>query len=94
MDIFALGLAIFALLTGVVPFPEDESFTSVAERFMDGEIPFIDPRIRERSSIEDQLAEIAEECWAYEPEDRPTALELLESLREIEKATVGSRERL
>lgn len=51
------------------------------KKLIDGETSFIDPRYKERSYAESQLVKVLEQCWQYNPEDRPSIFELVDQLR-------------
>jgi serine/threonine protein kinase len=76
IDVWSLGMNMYALLTGLNPF-YDESTTEVVQQMVeDAKKPYIDPRYRSRSFAEGQLVEIIELCWTYDPDERPDIFEI------------------
>ena len=71
----------YAVLTGVFPFPDLMKANSVKKRILKGETSFIDPRYRKRSYAEQQLVEIIQSCWIFKPEMRPDVFEIVKRLR-------------
>jgi hypothetical protein len=51
------------------------------KRTIDGEKPYIPEQYFEKSFAEGKLAEIVQECFAYEPKDRPSVGEIVLKLR-------------
>jgi serine/threonine protein kinase len=83
IDIFSLGSIMFSLLTGLIPFDEITDEEEMMDKFMAGKLPFIDPRYKNRDSIERKFVEVMEDCWKFKPEDRPTAVEVARRLEEL-----------
>jgi serine/threonine protein kinase len=83
IDIFSLGSIMFSLLTGLIPFDEITDEKEMMDKFMAGKLPFIDPRYKNRDSIERKFVEVMEDCWKFKPEDRPTAVEVARRLEEL-----------
>jgi serine/threonine protein kinase len=81
IDVWSLGMNMYALLTGVNPFYNDLTEEEVQQKVADGEKPFVDPRYRSRSFAEGQLIEIMELCWTYDADDRPDVFEIARRLR-------------
>ena len=82
IDVYSIGMNIFGLVTGLVPFPEETDYRDVHRRVIDGERPMIDKRIRTRSFEEGRLAEIAEKCFVHNPDERPDIFEVVRMLRD------------
>jgi hypothetical protein len=83
IDIFTFGNNIYALLTGLWVFYENEDDVVVHEKLIKGETSYIDPRYRDRSYIDGKLIDIMEQCWEYKPEDRIDIFEVVRLLREV-----------
>ena len=89
IDIFSFGNNVYALLTGLWVFYENEDDGFVQNQLIDGKTPFIDDRYRTRSYAEGQMVELMEMCWRYKPEDRPEIFEVVRFLRNaLEEAGV------
>ena len=77
-DLYALGLMLFEMLTGAVPFPGDNMFASALARMTR---PPPDPR-ELRPGLPAPLAELVVHCLAQKPDDRPaSATAVAERLR-------------
>ena len=86
-DMFSFGLALYSVLTGLYPMYDlGDDLEEEHRRFIDGELPYIDPRYRERSYIESRLIDVMLECWKYKPEDRISIFDLVLFLRETRNA--------
>ena len=48
---------------------------------INGELPYVDPRYKQRSFAESQLVEVMEKCWVYDPEKRIDIFEVVRLLR-------------
>jgi hypothetical protein len=59
-------------LTGVTIFPTVCDDIEAADLIVKGERSFIDPRWKEKSYGEGQLAEIIRDCWAVNLKERPS----------------------
>jgi len=81
VDIYALGLNMYALLTGTWNFPGIVTDEGVQEMVLAGKKPFIDARYREKTFAERKLAEIMELCWEYDPAKRIDSGTLVKLLR-------------
>lgn len=82
VDIFAMGINIFTLVTGYYIFPELGSSQEVRQKLREGYVPAFDERLLKRSFAERKLAEIAMLCFEFNPKKRISADELLHLLRE------------
>jgi Protein kinase domain len=83
VDTFAIGHGIYGLLTGLYPFYDITSHNQIRRLVKQGAKPFVDDRYRARSFIEGELVNLMEECWRFEPKDRPTIFEIVKYLRGI-----------
>jgi serine/threonine protein kinase len=81
IDVWSLGMNMYALLTGVNPFYDELTTEVVQQMVVDEERPYIDPRYRSRSFAEGQLVEIMERCWTYDPNERPDIFEVVRLLK-------------
>ena len=80
-DCYALGMVVYEVLTGQVPFVQDKN-TVVIQKVMDGERP-ARPRGRERAWLTDDLWGMLELCWRPKPFDRPSLKTLLQCLEGV-----------
>jgi len=78
-DCYALGMVIYEVLTGQVPFSSCDDFT-VMEKVIGGERPK-KPQGPEAMWFTDDLWGMLEQCWSPQPEARPTAEAILEHLK-------------
>ncbi len=51
---------------------------------------FLDPRYRERNSIETKLIALMDRMWAQEPKDRPDIFTVVNFLRNVKKQATDS----
>jgi hypothetical protein len=63
-----------------------DCFRIIERNLMQGKRPFVDPRYRTRSYIEGRMVQIMEKCWEYKSENRVSAFEVVEFLRDISSA--------
>ena len=79
-DLFSLGIVVYQLLSGVLPFgpiPRDATVEEIAKKFLcrqkQGPLP-----LREKNpQVDGRLAAIVESCLAFDPEERPQSAEIL-----------------
>ena len=84
IDIWSFGNNIYALLTGLWVF-YDKTDKDMQKKVLEGETAYLDPRYRDRNYIQDKLIEMMERCWAFSPDDRPDAFEIVRFLRDVKK---------
>jgi hypothetical protein len=53
----------------------------IQAELIDGKLPYIDPRYKNRSFAEKRLVELMEKCWIYDPDERVSSFEAVEFLR-------------
>ena len=75
-DCYALGMVVYEVLSGQVPFVQDKNLV-VIRKVMDGERPGR-PRGTEGAWFTDDLWRMLELCWRPEPSDRPSIKALLQ----------------
>ncbi|RAL24421.1 protein kinase domain-containing protein [Thermoflavimicrobium daqui] len=81
-DLYSMGIVLFQILTGRLPFVGKESF-SIALKHVNEPIP--DPK-RLNPNLPDELCEILYKALAKNPQDRyQSAYEMIEALEEVEK---------
>lgn len=84
-DTYALGLILYTLMTGLIPFYQHKDWDTAISALKTGEKPFVDPRYRNHSIIETGLVKAMEPCWAFKPNDRPSVFTLVQILRDTMK---------
>lgn len=85
IDIYSFGNNLYALLTGLWVFYENDDDKAVQEKVTKGQRAFIDERYRNRSHGEGKLVELMERCWNEEPSERVDIFEAVRFLREAIK---------
>jgi hypothetical protein len=85
VDLFKVGSVIYAALTGLKPYYDEFRTDNIWTKLDRGELPYIDPRYRNRSLIEGRLVEIMEQCYQLKPEDRVDIFQVVEHLRETKR---------
>ena len=79
-DYYALGMVILEVLSGAPPFPY-VNYRSIKSSIIDG----ARPRRPGGARFTDALWGITEQCWLLNPNDRPTAEAVLQSLEQASK---------
>ena len=85
-DCYALGMVIYEVLSGQVPFALVQRQAPAAMKVIDGERPER-PRGEEGKLITDAIWEVLEHCWKDQPSDRPTVEAVLQSLGGVPSRT-------
>ena len=78
-DCYALGMVVYEVLRGKVPFYRDGGYIVIA-KVIDGHRPGR-PRGREGTWFTDDIWSVLEHCWKPKPGDRPGVPEVLRSLK-------------
>ncbi|KAJ1310556.1 hypothetical protein OPQ81_007286 [Rhizoctonia solani] len=82
-DVFSLGMTILEMVTGTVPF-HDTKDAAVVFRIVKGEHPQRpEAHIPAGNERADLLWSLLVNCWALQPQDRPTAIEVRDRMRII-----------
>ncbi|QRW12627.1 kinase domain protein [Ceratobasidium sp. AG-Ba] len=74
-DVYAYGMTAFEVLTGEVPFADKSSLATVFPVVM-GKTPDRKKLLLDNSALSDRLWGLLMQCWAYQPEVRPSAAKL------------------
>lgn len=82
IDVFSFGNNIYALLTGLWVFYENDDDEVVQKKLIGKELAYVDPRYAEKGFAESKLVEVMEKCWVYEPDKRIDIFEVVKLLRE------------
>ncbi|CAE6423353.1 unnamed protein product [Rhizoctonia solani] len=77
-DVFALGMTIYEVLTGKVPYHEIKDVAPVILQIINRDIPTRPVSIPVGHASGDALWHLFTLCWKYEPEERPSAAEVAE----------------
>jgi serine/threonine protein kinase len=77
-EVFAFGLILFEILTGKPEFPTDLHPCKIALKVIEGDRPHVP------DSVLPVARELIADCWAPEPDDRPTFVEIVNRLQEME----------
>jgi serine/threonine protein kinase len=87
-DVFSLGVTLFEMLTGQMPYPRG----SIAETFRRHEAdPPADLRSHAVGPLSRGLAQLVNRLLARRPEDRPRAAQVVQQLIGLEIAAIGRR---
>ena len=78
-DCYALGMVMYEVLSGNIPFPEVHAFPLVMIMIIRGERPGR-PQGIEGLLFTDDLWDMVQLCWSQQPNDRPTVEVVLERL--------------
>ena len=64
----------------------------VQKKLIDGELPYVDLRYKERSFAERKLIELMEKCWIYDPNERISIFDAVDFLKKAveENMELGS----
>jgi len=81
IDVFSFGNNLYGMMTGLWNFYDTDDDDKVQTQLIDGEIPFIDPRYRERSFADRTLVDLMKRCWVYDPAERISIFEAVDVLK-------------
>ncbi len=87
-DLFSLGVSLFEMLTGVLPYPPGSVRQTILRHRSD---PPAD--VRAHGTFPPALAALVDDLLAHEPEDRPSAGEVVRRLVTLEIAAMTTRGR-
>jgi serine/threonine protein kinase len=87
-DVYSLGVVLFELLTGTVPF-KGESFVAVALQHVNEPPPSV---LERRPDTPPRLASLVDNALAKHPDDRPTMDELVGELEALRSGYTGGAE--
>ena len=80
-DCYALGMVVYEVLSGRAPFAPFSHYVAM-RKVMDGERPQR-PGGAEGAQFTDDLWQMLNQCWATQPEDRPSIPAVLEVLERV-----------
>lgn len=64
---------------------DQEDDDVIQKKLIDGDLPYVDQRYRERSFAEQKLVELMEKCWIYDPGERINIFDAVDFLRKAVK---------
>ena len=79
-DIYSLGIVLWEMTSGCVPYKELETPADIVQKVFFGGRPDIEP-----DHCPPEWSELIVRCWAQEPADRPSASELVSLLEDINR---------
>ncbi|CAE7117244.1 unnamed protein product [Rhizoctonia solani] len=84
-DIYALGMTMYSVLTGQIPFADKwEASVIIEVVYKKGQPPRPDfARSLQADAAKAKMWDLLQRCFAYEPADRPTAVKVKEDLLEV-----------
>ena len=85
IDVYSMGNNIYALLTGLWIFYDNDNDEEVQQMLIDGERAFIHPQWNLRSYIEGELVDIMKKCWEHDRKKRIDIFTVVRLLREVLK---------
>lgn len=90
IDIFSYGNHIYSLLTGLWVYYEMKTLAAKPkmEKIKVGELPYVDPRYRNRNYIQDRLITLMEQCWKFNPDERIDIFSTVAYLRETKEEAI------
>lgn len=90
IDVFSYGNNIYGLITGLWNFYELKGqVKKKIAKIKAGELPYIDPRYRNRNYIQDRLIFVMEQCWKFAPDDRADIFWVVKYLRETKEEAMN-----
>ncbi|KAG4157384.1 hypothetical protein ERO13_D02G059700v2 [Gossypium hirsutum] len=78
-DIYSFGVILWELATGKIPWENLNSMQVI------GTVGFMNQRLEIPKDLDPLWASIIESCWLSDPRSRPTFLELMDKLRELQR---------
>ncbi|KLO08483.1 kinase-like protein [Schizopora paradoxa] len=81
-DVWAFGMVLFELLSGLVPFSHLKTDVQVAMAILSGRTPSR-PVSSESENDQDLVWSLCQDCWQHVPSDRPTMLTLHGKLEKL-----------
>ncbi|KAJ1302565.1 hypothetical protein OPQ81_002882 [Rhizoctonia solani] len=82
-DVYALGLTMLEIFTGKVPYLMHRGYASVFSKIISGVLPTRPVNEIKKGERGDKMWQLMLSCWDRDPTSRPTASQVLESLKAI-----------
>ena len=93
IDIFSTAHVLYGILTGQRPF-NNMIRKDMKRNVMKGEKPEISKEFRKPSTVDAALADIVDNAYSFDPEERWSAATIIEKLESLKKSSLRSRRHL
>jgi serine/threonine protein kinase len=79
VDVFAFGLVLYEIVANQSPFQEGLTELEIMKQRIKGQEPAVIP-----SFVVPEVGELIDDCWAFNPNDRPTFCAIVDRLKSME----------